>query len=302
MHYDFVPIPQRGPLRWPDGKRLAIILTTNFEYWDMARDDPAPFYPGGPGIVGGTLGGDVYDNPNWTWREYGQRVGVWRMFDVFDAEGVPSSCTMNAKMGLERRPVIDAAVERGWEIVAHNYVQTDLLTDFHKDPEKEREVIRETLRICEETTGKRPRGWLSSSLRSTPNTADLLAEEGLLYFTDLLNDDQPYLIHTRSGKKLVSVSYTSEVNDFTVFMRQGLTADGAFQVFKEQFDWLYAEAASSGRFMNIGLHPHVIGQPFRIRALRDFIRYAKQFDDVWFATREEIAEWYLHNHDGHIPA
>ena len=77
-------------------------------------------------------------------------------------------------MGIERRAVVDAAVERGWEIVAHNYVQTDLLTDFHKDPEREREVIRETLRICEETTGKRPKGWLSSSLRSTPNTADLL--------------------------------------------------------------------------------------------------------------------------------
>ena len=301
MHYDFVPMPHRKPLRWPDGKRLAIILTTNFEYWDRAREDPKPFYPGGPGIVGGELPGNVYDNPNWTWREYGQRVGVWRMFDVFDAEGVPSSCTMNAKMGLERRAVVDAAVERGWEIVAHNYVQTDLLTDFHKDPEREREVIRETLRICEETTGKRPKGWLSSSLRSTPNTADLLAEEGMLYFTDLLNDDQPYLIHTKSGKPLVSVSYTSEVNDFTVFMRQGQTCDGGFHVFKEAFDWLYAESERSGRFLNIGLHPHVIGQPFRIRALRDFIRYAKQFDDVWFATREEIATWYLENHESHIP-
>jgi hypothetical protein len=99
---------------------------------------------------------------------------------------------------------------------------------------------------------------------------------------------------------MVSIPYTPEVNDFTVFMRQGLTVDTGFKVFKEQFDWLYGESEKSGRFMNIGLHPHVIGQPFRIRALRDFVAYAKQFDDVWFATREEIAEWYLQNHKSHI--
>ncbi len=299
MHYDFVPMPQRKPLRWPNGNRLAIILTTNFEYWDPVRDDPAPFYPGGPSIVGGNLAGNVYDNPNYTWREYGQRVGVWRMFDVFDAEGVPSSCTMNAKMALERRPVVEAALERGWEIVAHNYVQTDLLTDFTFDEAAEREVIRQTLKVYEEACGRKAKGWLSSSLRSTLNTIDLLAEEGLLFITDLLNDDQPYLVQTRSGRPMVSVSYTSEVNDFS-FLRQGLTVDSGFQMFKEQFDWLYAESAASGRFMNIGLHPHVIGQPFRIRALRDFIRYAKQFEGVWFATREEIAEWYLENHASHI--
>ncbi|WP_327793401.1 polysaccharide deacetylase family protein [Harenicola maris] len=278
------------------------MLTTNLEYWDQVREDDAPYYPGGPGIVGGTLAGNVYDNPNWTWREYGQRVGVWRMFDVFDKAGVPSSCTMNAKMGLERRAVVDAAVQRGWEIVPHNYVQSDLLTDFFFDKEKEREVIRETLRVYKETTGRDAKGWLSSSLRCTLNTVDILAEEGLIFTTDLLNDDQPYLVQTQSGTPIVSVPYTSEVNDFTVFMRQGMDADGGARVFREQFDWLRNEAIEqdSGRFMNIGLHPHVIGQPFRIRALKDFIEYAQQFDDIWFATREEIAAWYLENHQDHI--
>ena len=279
------------------------MLTTNFEYWDAVRPTPDRYYPGGPGIVGGDLPGNVFDSPNYTWREYGQRVGVWRMFDVFDAAGVPSTCTMNAKMGIERRAVIDAALERSWEILAHNYVQSDLLTDFYFDAAKEREVIRETLRVYREVCGRPARGWLSSSLRQTMNTIDILAEEGLLFTTDLLNDDQPYLVRTRSGKPMVSVPYTSEVNDFTVFMRQGMDVDGALTVFREQLDWLRQEAADrdSGRFMNIGLHPHVIGQPFRIRALRDFIDYAKGFDDIWFATREEIAEWYLQNHEAHIP-
>ena len=156
------------------------------------------------------------------------------------------------------------------------------------------------MRVYKEVCGKPAKGWLSSSLRCTLNTVDILAEEGLIFTTDLLNDDQPYLVQTRSGKTMVSIPYTSEVNDFTVFMRQGQDVNGAFAVFKEQFDWLYRESANSGRFMNVGLHPHVIGQPFRIRALRDFVAYCKQFDDVWFATREEIAEWYLKNHHSHI--
>ncbi|GKX34858.1 MAG: polysaccharide deacetylase [Rhizobiaceae bacterium MnEN-MB40S] len=300
MHYDYVPMSKRNPLRWPNGQRLAIFLTINFEYWDPVQESDKPYYPGGPGIVGGNLPGNVYDNPNFTWREYGQRVGVWRMFDVLDAEGVTASCTMNAKMALERPEVIDAALERDWEIVAHNYVQDELLTDYMFDEAAERDVIRRTLDVYEQAVGKKARGWLSSSLRSTLNTIDILAEEGLLFITDLLNDDQPYLVETRSGRPMVSISYTSEVNDFS-FLRQGLTVDTGFQMFKEQFDWLYAESETSGRFMNIGLHPHVIGQPFRIRALRDFIRYAKQFDGVWFAKREDIATWYLDHHQEHIP-
>jgi peptidoglycan/xylan/chitin deacetylase (PgdA/CDA1 family) len=207
---------------------------------------------------------------------------------------------MNGKMAIERKPVIEAALERGWEIIPHNYVQTELLTDHMFDEKAEREVIRRTLDIYEQVCGKKAKGWLSSSLRTTLNTIDILAEEGLIFTTDLLNDDQPYLVQTRSGKPMVSVSYTSEVNDFS-FLRQGLGVEGGLEMFKEQFNWLYEESAASGRFMNIGLHPHVIGQPYRIRALRDFIRYAKTFDDVWWTTREEIAEWYLDNHETHIP-
>lgn len=293
MEYDFTPLPQRPRLRWPDGKRLAVILTTNLEYWDPVKDTDRVVYPGGPGIVGGTLAGRVYDNPNWTWREYGQRVGVWRMFEAFAAAGVPTSCTMNAKMGLERRAVIDHAVAAGYEIVPHNFEQTELLTDFQEDEAAERAVISDTLRVYRETTGREARGWLSSSLRCTPQTIDLLSEAGLDFTCDLLNDDQPYLLRTRSGRPMVSIPYTSEVNDFTVFMRQGKDVEGGFAVFREQFDQLYREAARTGLHMNVGLHPHVIGQPFRIRALTMFLDYLRGFDDVWFASRAEIANWVL---------
>ena len=207
---------------------------------------------------------------------------------------------MNAKMGLKRREVIDYVNAKGWELVAHNFVQSDLLTNYAHDLEGERKLIRETLDTYKQVVGRPAKGWLSSSLRSTLNTIDLLAEEGLIFITDLLNDDQPYLVQTKCGRPMVSVPYTSEVNDFTVFMRQGKDVNGGFAVFKEQFDELYREGATSGRLMNIGLHPHVIGQPFRIRALREFVDYAKSFPDVWWATREEIAEYYLANHADHI--
>ncbi len=301
MYYDFVPMPERKPLKWPDGKRLAVFVTFNLEYWDLTKDTEESYYAGGPSILPDPLPGNVADIPNYTWREYGQRVGIWRLFDIMDKAGVPASCTMNAKMGIERPQAIKYCVEHGWELVAHNYVQTDLLTNYYFDPEGEREIVLETIDVYEKVVGKKPAGWLSSSLRTNPSTVDILAEQGLLYTADFLNDDQPYLMQTDHGP-IVSVPYTVEINDFMMFMRRGNSTSEAFNVMKEQFDTLYMEGAESGRLMNLGLHPHVIGQPFRARALREFVDYAKQFPDVWWTTREEVAKWYLKNHESHIPS
>ncbi len=274
MHYDFVPLPERRPLKWPNGARVALIVTINFEYWDLVKDTDRPYYAGGPPVLPDPLPGNVADFHNYSWREYGQRVGVWRLIDAFDKAGAPASCTMNAKMGLERRAVVQAAIDRGWELVAHNYEQGDLLTNYHKDRAAEQTLIRETLRVYKDVVGKKAKGWLSSSLRGTPNTPDILAEEGLIFFCDYMNDDQPYLIETPSGP-IVATPYTVEINDFTLFHRRGMTTDAVSATFKEQFDVLYAEGAKSGRLMNIGLHPHVAGHPYRIRALREFLAYAQ---------------------------
>ena len=190
MNYDYVPLPKRAPLRWPNGARLALIVTINLEYWDLLKESDEPYYAGGPPVIPDPMPGNVPDFPNFSWREYGQRVGVWRMMDTFDAAGVPASCTMNAKMGLERREVIDAVNERGWELVAHNYEQGDLLTNYQFDREAEAKLIRDALKVYEETVGRPARGWLSSSLRSTTQTADILVEEGLSFICDYMNDEQ----------------------------------------------------------------------------------------------------------------
>lgn len=301
MHYPFVPFPERGRLQWPQGKRLALIVTINLEYWDLLKDLPKPYYAGGPAILPDMLPGNIPDFPNFSWREYGQRMGVWRLFDIFVDAGVRASCTMNAKMALERRSVIDAALERGFELIPHNYEQGELLCHLQHDPAEERRVIGETLKVYEAVTGRRPQGWLSSSLRGTTNTPEILAENGLKFWCDLMNDDQPFMIDTDRGD-IVGLPYSIEMNDFTLLQRRGLTNEAALDCMKEQFDVLYAEGEKTGMMINLGLHPHVIGVPHRARLLREFLAYAKQFDGVWWATREQVADSYLGQRDVHMPA
>src|SRR5512134_3199135 len=184
MSYAWVPIVKRKPLKWPNGKRLALVITVNCEYWDLLKDSSETYYAGGPQMMPDPLPGNVADFPNFTWREYGQRVGVWRLFRLFEEAGVPLSCTINAKTALERREIVDHAKARGWELVAHNYEQGELLTRHTFDEAKERELIKATLDAYEQAVGRKARGWLSSSLRSTPRTPDLLAAHGLAFFCD----------------------------------------------------------------------------------------------------------------------
>lgn len=299
MHYPWSPIVSRGPLRFPNGKRLALIVTMNCEYWDLTKDTSEPYYAGGPPMLPDSLPGNVADFPNFTWREYGQRVGVWRLFDLFDKMQLPLSLTINAKTALERPEIIEYGQTRGWEFVAHNYEQGELLTRHTFDIEKERAVIDATLDTYRKVLGRDARGWLSSSLRGTPNTPNLLAERGLLFYCDYMNDDQPYLIQTPSGP-LVNVPYSIEINDFTFFHRRAMTTWDAARMLKDQFDELYEESASTGKLMNIGLHPHVSGHAHRMPCFREFLNHVKQREDVWWTTREELATWYLQNHAEHI--
>ena len=299
--YDYVALPDRRPLRFPNGARLAVILTINIEYWEKFRPgQKEPLFTGGPMTIPHALPGDVWDTANWTWREYGQRVGIWRMIEMFDRAGVKPSCTVNALTMIERRRIIDAVNERGWELVPHNWAQNDLLTYYAGKPDEERAVIRRTLDTFEKVVGRPAKAWLSSAIRGTVNTPAFLKEFGLIAYCDYLNDDQPYLIQTRHGP-IVCVPYSNDVNDFNLFARGGMSNSAGLETLKLCFDQLYAESEITGRIMNLGLHPHVIGQPHRIGALREFVEYAASRENVWFATREAIASWYLQVHESHIP-
>ncbi len=300
MEYPYVPLPRRNPLRWPNGARVALIITFNLETWDLVKDTDQPYYAGGPPLLPNTLPGNIPDFPNYTWREYGQRVGIWRMFDAMDEYGVKPSCTINAVTAERRHDMLQAALDRKCEILAHNFEQGELLTDYAFQPEKERDVVLRTLAAYEEAVGRKARGWLSSSLRGTLNTASILVEKGCIFYCDIMNDDQPFIIRTANGP-IVSVPYTNEINDFTLIARRAHTTDEVSAILREELSVLHAEGEHSGRIMNVGLHPHVSGRAYRIRALKEFLEYAKTLDGIWWATREEIAEWYLANHESHFP-
>lgn len=298
--YPFVPLPDRLPLRFPDSARLALIVTINIEYWEKSRPgQKEPLFTGGPMTIPHALPGDVLDTANWTWREYGQRVGIWRLMDVFDGLGIKPSCTINGMIMTERRRIIDACNERGWELVPHNWAQNDLLAFYSHDPNAERELILRTLQTYEKVAGRPAKAWLSSAIRGTVSTPAFLKEFGLIAYCDYLNDDQPYLIHTRHGP-IVCVPYSNDINDFNLFARGGMSASAGLETLKICFDQLYEEGATAGRIMNLGLHPHVIGQPHRIGALKDFLQYASARAQVWFPSREELATWYLRVHANHI--
>lgn len=301
MKYPFSAIPSRGQLHFPNGAKVALIITANLEYWDLVKDTDKPYYAGGPPILPDLLPGNVPDFPNFTWREYGQRVGIWRLFECFDNAGIPLSCTMNAKTALEIPQIIDAVKERKWEMLAHNYEQGELMTNFADDPVKEEEIIKATLDVYTKAIGKPALGWLSSSLRGTMNTCSIIKKNGLLFYCDLMNDDQPYLIETPNGP-IVGIPYSNEINDFTLMTRRGYTNDQFVDVLKCELSELLSEStrANSSRLMNLGLHPHVSGRAYRMPAIREFLEFAKNQNGVWFATREELARWYLDNHDGHI--
>jgi len=301
MKYPFSAIAKRGPLKWPEGHHVALVLTLNLETWDMVKDTARPYYAGGPPILPDILPANVADFPNFTWREYGQRVGIWRLFDAFDQAKVPASCTINAKTALLLPQIASAPAERGWEVLAHNFEQGELLTEHAADSAKEREVIENTLRVYRDFYGKAAKGWLSSSLRGTTNTPGILKQNGLMFYCDLMNDDQPYMIDTAHGP-LVSVPYSNEINDFTLLTRRNHTTDEFRDILSEELSELYREAkeSGSGRMMNVGLHPHVSGRAYRVRAIREFLAFAKTLPGVWFPKREEIASWYLDHNQGHI--
>jgi allantoinase len=300
MDYPYIPLPERAPLRWPNGAQVALVITINLETWDLTKDTTKPYYAGGPSILPDILPGDTADFPNFTWREYGQRVGLWRMLPIFDELGVKASCTTNAVTFERRKAMTDAVLERGWELLAHNWEQGELLTDFAKDPAREREVVLRTLEQYERYVGRKAPGWLSSSLRGTTRTADLLAEYGCSFYCDIMNDDQPFMLETPNGP-IVSVPYSNEINDFTFVTRRNYTTDQFRDALIEELDVLHAEGATTARIMNVGLHPHVTGRAHRVRALREFLEHAKSLPNVWWPTRAEIAEWYRGVASDHMP-
>lgn len=279
-HYDYSPIVDRPKLQLPDGKRIAVIVNINMEHF--------PVHAPGTPIVPQTAGMKP-DPLNYGWRDYGQRVGIWRMIDILDEVGAKASVCLNSDVCDEYPQIIKAGLERGWSWMSHGRNNTELLNGM--SPEEEEAVIRETTDKIEKATGQRPKGWLGPFLAASFETPNILARNGYEYFLDYSCDDQPFPMNVSEGS-LLSVPYSVECNDLPAVLSFGVTAEGFGQLIKDQFDVLYQEGAETARVMPICLHTFIVGQPFRAKYLREALQYIAGHDDVWFATCDEINDWY----------
>ena len=283
--YEDTFIHERKPFTWPGGKTLAIWIAPNVEVWHY--DSPV-----GNGVSLNPTG-RVPDVVNFAWREYGMRVGLWRIADVLDALGIKATVALNSQVCDAHPKVIDEMMKRGWEMMGHGTTNSENLGGLSEDTEKE--VIHHVLGTIEKATGKRPRGWLGSGLTQTYNTLDILAAEGVIYCGDWNNDDQPYPMKVKTGK-MISIPYCMEINDIPLFMRKGYTGEQYFRSVMDQFETLYEDSAKQSRVMGIPLHPMISGQPLRIRYLQRALAEMARHERVWFATGGEIIDAYKKAH------
>lgn len=277
----YSPIAGRPRLVLPGGARLVVWVIVNIEEWDI--DEPMPRTVLTP-PAGGQPSPDI---PNWAWHEYGNRVGFWRMLEVFDQFRLPAVLAVNGSC-LETYPQIaEAAQARGWEFLGHGFIQKNM-----QKVADEAEAIRLTTEAIRAFSGKPPRGWLGPGLTETWQTPDLLQEAGYDYVCDWVLDDQPVQLQTRSGTPITNIPYTQECNDVAMMLIQHHSAREYFDRAMDQFDQLYEDSRDSARVMALVVHPYIMGAPHRLKWFRKVFERLSARKDVLFWTGEQILDWY----------
>ena len=278
---EYSPIHHRPALRLPDNARIAVWPVVNVEEWDINSPMARTVLPTPQGVA------TLPDIPNYSWFDYGLRVGFWRMKTVLDRHDIRATLSVNAAVCNHYPQIIRETVESGWEMLGHGFIQR--VMNLEKD---ERDVIRRSLETIEAASGKKPRGWMGPGLGETFETPDLLAEEGIEYVCDWVNDDQPYYMKVRSGT-LVSIPYTVELNDIPIHIVQHHRSRELMDRAIDAFDTLYQEGAESARVICVSTHPYITGAAHRIRYYDELWRYIKGHPGVWFCTGSEILDWYV---------
>ncbi len=278
---DYSPIQGRKPLHLPDGKRLVVWIIVNVEEWNARETMPRTVLTP---PAGGSPSPDI---PNWAWHEYGNRVGFWRMLEVFDAHRIPATLAINGSAIAAYEPIARAALDRRWEFIGHGFTQKNM-----QKVEDEGEDIRKTSKAIADFTGRGPRGWLGPGLTETWQTPDLLKEIGYDYVCDWVLDDQPVVLRTSNGP-LVNIPYTQECNDVAMMLIQHHKASEYRDRAVDQFEQLYDDAKDSARVMALVVHPYIMGAPYRLRYFREAVEHIAAKTDVAFWTGEQIFDWYV---------
>ena len=291
QRYDFVPLRERKDYNWPNQKRLAFVITTNIECFAFGAGlghDPAKT-------------GEPQTHRNYSWRDYGNRIGIWRIFDLLDELKIPAGHNVNSLLYEYAPQVMDFIRQRGDEIVAHGRTNAENMRGLW-EPDEER-IIQEIINTFVTHEGVAPTGWMGPGAYETANTPDLLKEAGFKYLMDWPMDDQPIWLRTRSGP-ILSVPYPIELNDSQIIIHRKQDGKEFCNMIIDQFDEMIEQCLDHPLVMNISIHPNIFGQPFRLRNLRIALQHClnhKHFDRVWLAKPGEVADYCISLPPGIIP-
>ena len=287
QHYDWSPLPARGVLRWPDDAPVAIcvLLSLNHEEWQ-----PPPGALQSSSLAGG-LGPRPFPNyPRFAHREYGHRVGVFRVLDVLARHAIPATVAMDALTAKHYPALVRHCQERDCELIGHGLSASQMISSQMTEPE-ERDYIGESIEVFSEATGVAPMGWLGPENGESERTPRLLAEAGIRYVCDWANDEQPYRMRTPRGD-LSALPLSLELDDVHALWNRRVPIDRYARLLVESFDVLYRDGIENGRLLVLHLHPWLIGQPFRARFLDAALREIMERKGVWAAHGGAIIEWY----------
>jgi len=287
--YDYVPINRRPDYSWPGGKRLAVYFANNIEYFAF-----------GAGLGGASaMGNPPPDHRNYAWRDYGNRVGFWRQLELLEELGAPASHNVNSTVCDHHPEMIEAVMARGDEIVAHGRTNSEKQAGMWEIDEKR--LIDDCTETLAAKAGGKPRGWMGPWLAETYVTLDLLKEAGYEYVLNWPCDDQPIWLRTRSGP-ILSVPYPLEINDSPALVFRNHTAREYADMIVDQFDEMLAQSARQPLVCGIVLHTFIVGQPFRLRPLREALKHIMSHrDDIWLTTPGRIAEHCMALPKGTVP-
>lgn len=282
---------RRSPIKWPDGARIAITPCVAFETWP--EDLGGPESQQQEGRRGHPKNAITKKNlATITDREFGERVGVYRMMEIFQKEGIQTTWFPTGITVQNYPDVIKEAVAQGHEIGTETWIHD---YSYMKKRDKEKKDLERTVKIVKDTVGNVPVGYLSTGIAPSADTVEIITELGYAYWMDPQHEETPYTLKVKN-KELTVLSYFQDLNDYSSYQRAGRTPRDLLQMWKDAFDCLYEEGATDPKFMIWGNHPFVGGRPFRAILLREFIRYAKGHSKVWFARAGDIVKWYRENY------
>ena len=275
--YAYSALPSRPAYDWPGGKRLAVYVAVNLEHFAFGEGLGAELAPGGP----------QPDVLNYAWRDYGNRVGAWRLLELLDQLSLPASVLPNTAMYSYAPELLAAHRARGDEFVGHgrsNAERQGILPEA-----EEAALIAEATRAMLAHEGAAPRGWLGPWISQSRVTPDLLHEAGYGYLLDWCMDDQPVWMATRKGR-ILSVPYPQELNDIPMIVGRKLGGDAFAAMIVDQFEEMLAQSRAQPLVMGIALHPYLMGQPYRLRHLRRALAHiCARREEIWITTAGAIA-------------